>query len=119
MLATFTDTATPTPVPPLLVEAEPSAIACPSTFAAEVTLSMPPAVTCTLSWIDAVDDAFSIATATAPATLTPPLEVEALSFDAPSEPFAPLSFSFALSLPNLVCLLVALSTDWLLLLLSS
>ena len=44
-LTTFTATPTPTPVPPSPVVAEPSAIACPSVFAADFTVKVPPAVT--------------------------------------------------------------------------
>ena len=87
-LATFTETATPTPVPLSLVVAEPSAVACPSALAMDCTVNAPPDVMWRASGTDAIDEAFSMSIATAPATLTPPSDVPAEGEVAPLLPWA-------------------------------
>ena len=63
--------------------------------------------------MNACAEAVSMLTATAPATLTGPLEVEPWSLVAPPVPVLSWSFSVAFLSPNPICLLVSLSTDWL------
>ena len=56
--------------------------------------------------------AISIFTATAPATLTGPSEVEAEGALSPPVPRAPAWFSRDFESPKLSCLFVSLVTDW-------
>src|SRR5215469_13276215 len=86
---TLTDTPTPTLIPLPVVVAEPLLIAWPSILAHDCTVAGPPAFTVIPSGIEAVDDPFSILTATAPATSTDPDDV--FAFDELS--FEPLPFA--------------------------
>src|SRR5437899_10900351 len=95
MLVMLIGTPAPMPVPPLEVVAAPSAIAWPSTLASDCTVSAPVAVMWRPAGIDAVDDPFSMLTATAPATLTDLSEVDA---EGELSPFVPLG-SVPLALP--------------------
>ncbi len=81
--------ATPAPMltPEPVVEAEPSAFAVESEFAELLSVSEPPAVMWIPPGTKARDELLAIEMPTAAATLTPPLEVDALGVEpAPPEP---------------------------------
>ena len=73
-------------IPEPVVDAEPSAFAFESLFADDFSVSEPPAVMWMPPGTKAREELFAIVMPTAAATLTPPLEVEALGVEpAPPE----------------------------------
>ena len=79
-------TPAPTLMPEPTVEAEPSAFAFASVLADDASVTAPVAVTCTPAGTYAREELFEMLIPTAAATLTPPLEVDALGVEpAPPE----------------------------------
>ena len=79
-------TPAPTLIPSPVVDAEPSAFAFESVFADDFSVSEPPAVTWIPPGTNAREELFEMLIPTAAATLTPPLEVDALGVEpAPPE----------------------------------